>query len=252
MSTCISPQKRSSGIVAPVGHTLGNKLLLFAKSRLPVPNKPKTRNRHTFINAAPIPFAPLVDTYAFQPPPPYSAHPDHSADSEFLPVPHNTPEISATTVVEHSVVLSASTASYAHPIGLGLDGVEKGDGGRFDGLGRLSGGFRAEGTNDALREQVQRMLIERSRRRRTRASEQPTMRHDVFYASVEVQACENVMNGVPVKIRIRRKSAASPTPGPRGWEGVRRATVSSELKRAASLDRRASLSEAAHMTAWRV
>lgn len=241
----ISPQKRSSaGIVAPVGYMLGNKLLSFAKSRLPVPNKPKTRNHHrTFLTVAPIPFAPLVDTHAFQPPPPYSAHPDESA--EFLLVPHNTPEESARTVVEHS--LDFSTGGYVRPIGLGLEGVEKGDGERFDGLGRLSGGFRACGTSDALREQVHRMLTERSQRRRTRASEQPTTRHDVFYASVEVQGTSSVPART-VQIRVRRKSAASPTPT---WEGVRRGTISSELKRAASMERRVSLCETTN-TAWRV
>jgi hypothetical protein len=241
----ISPQKRSSsGIVAPVGHLLGNKFLSFAKSRLPVPNKPKIRtHRRAFLSVAPIPFAPLVDTHAFQPPPPYSVHADDSA--ECLRVPHNTPEA---TVAEHRLVLSASTSSDARLIGLGLEGVERGDGGLFDGLGRLSGGFRAGGTSDALREQVQRMLTEHSRRRRTRASEQPTKRHDVFYASVEVQAASRVPART-VKIRIRRKSAASPTPGPRRWEGVRRSTISSELKRAASLERRASLGE---MATWRV
>ena len=227
---------------------LGNKFLSFAKSRLPVPNKPKTRHRRAFLGVAPIPFAPLVDTHAFQPPPPYSVHADDSA--EFLLVPHNTPEATPPTATEHSLVLRGSDT----PIGLGLEGVEKGDGGRFDGLGRLSGGLRAGGTSDALREQVQRMLIEHSRRRRTRASEQPTKRHDVFYASVEVQACDKAAS-VParrVKIRIRRKSAASPTPGARRWEGVRRGTISSELKRAASLERRASLSESANATPWRV
>ncbi|KAF8548508.1 hypothetical protein OG21DRAFT_1516221 [Imleria badia] len=248
----ISPQKRSSsGLVAPVGHLLGNKFLSFAKSRLPVANKPKTRNRRAFLTVPPIPFAPLVDTHAFQPPPPYSAHPAESA--EFLPVPHNTPE----PTLCHSLVLSTSTCTYTRPMGLGLDGVENSDGGRFDGLGRLSGGFRATlgggGTSD-LREQVQRMLTEHSRRRRTRASEQPTTHHDVFYAAVEVQACDKVASSVPkrtVKIRIRRKSAASPTPGPRQWEGVRRGTISSELKRAASLERRASLGESTNAT-WRV
>ncbi|KAG8218105.1 hypothetical protein J3R82DRAFT_3626 [Butyriboletus roseoflavus] len=249
----MSLQKRTSvGIVAPVGHMLGNKLLSFAKSRLPVPNKPKTRTYHrTFLSVAPIPFAPLVDTHAFQPPPPYSAHPDESA--EFLLVPHNTPEESARTMAEHSLDLDASTVSYGGPIGLGLEGVEKGDGGRFDGLGRLSGGFRACGASDALREQVRRMLIEHSQRRRTRASEQPTKRHDLFYASVEVQACDRGTSSVPartMKIRVRRKSVASPTPGPRKWEGVRRGTISSELKRAASMERRASLETT--NTTWRV
>jgi len=225
---------------------LGNRFLSFAKSRLPVANKPKARHRRAFPSVAPIPFAPLVDTHAFQPPPPYSAHPADSA--EFLPVPHNTPEASAPTVAEQSLVLSVSTRS--HPIGLGLEGVERGDGGRFDGLGRLSGGFRAGGTGDALREQVQRMLTEHSRRRRTRASEQPTKCHDVFYASVEVQTASNVP-ARRVKIRIRRKSAASPTPGAGKWESVRRGTISSDLKRAASLERRASLGETSGM-AWRV
>jgi len=106
----ISPQKRSSsGIVAPAGHLLGNKFLSFAKSRLPVPNKPKTRtHRRAFLSVAPIPFAPLGDTHVFQPPPPYSVHADDSA--EFLRVPHNTPEA---TVAEHRLVLSASTSSDA-------------------------------------------------------------------------------------------------------------------------------------------
>ena len=239
----MSPQKRSSS-----GHMLGNKFISFAKSRLPVANKPKTRtHHHAFLNVAPVPFAPLVDAHAFQPPPPYSAHPDDS--DEFLPVPHNTPETSS---AGHSVVLSAATA---RPIGLGLEGIENDDGGRFDGLGRLSGGFRTGGTNDALREQIRRMLIEHARRRRTRASEQPMRRHDVFYASVEVQTCDKAVSCVPtkkVKIRIRRKSAASPTPGPRTWEGVRRGTISSELKRAASLERRASLSGTTNATPWRV
>lgn len=248
----ISTKKPSSSSI--VGHMLGNKFLFFAKSRLPVPNKPKTRTRRRFLNVAPVPFAPLVDTHAFQPPPPYSAHPDDSTN--FLPVPHNTPETSAsTTVVEQSLVLNASTASYARPIGLGLEGVERGDGGRFDGLGRLSGGFRAGGTSDALREQVQQMLTEHSRRRRTRASEQPMKRHDVFYASIEVQACDKVVSSVPtttVKIRIRKKSVASPTPVSRKWEGVRRGTISSELKRTASLERRASLSETTNTGPWRV
>ncbi|KIJ59780.1 hypothetical protein HYDPIDRAFT_118131 [Hydnomerulius pinastri MD-312] len=96
-----SPQKRSasintraSGVLAPVSHMLGNKLRAFAKSRLPVPNKPKVRatQRRAFITAAPIPFAPILDTHAFQPPPPYSARPDDS--TEFLTVPNNTPEAS--------------------------------------------------------------------------------------------------------------------------------------------------------------
>ncbi|KAI9464887.1 hypothetical protein HD554DRAFT_2120357 [Boletus coccyginus] len=243
----ISPQKRaSSGIVAPVGHMLGNRFLFFAKSRLPVANKPKTRHRRAFLSVAPIPFAPLVDTHAFQPPPPpYSAHPDDPA--EFLPVPHNTPEASAPTVGQR-LVLGASTGG--HGIGLGLEGVERGDGGRFDGLGRLSGGFRAGGAGDGVREQVQQMLTEHSRRRRTRASEQPTTCHDVFYASVEVQTAGRVPART-VKMRVRRKSAASPTPGGRRWASVRRGTISSDLKRAASLERRASLGETGTMT-WRV
>lgn len=229
----MSPQKRStSSIVAPIGH----KLFSFAKSRLPVP-KPRT-HRRAFLSVAPVPFAPLVDTHAFQPPPPYSVHADDS--TEFLPVPHNTPEASR----PHGLVLSASTSSEHRPIGLGLGGVERGDGCRFDGLGRLSGGFRSVGTGDALREEVHRMLSEQ--RRRTRTSERPTKRHDVFYASVEVQGCDQARR-VPVTIRIRRKSVTSPTPS-----GLRRGTISSELKRAASLERRASLSETTSTAGWRV
>ncbi|KIK94168.1 hypothetical protein PAXRUDRAFT_58802, partial [Paxillus rubicundulus Ve08.2h10] len=96
-----SPQKRPtsstarpSGVMAPVGHMLGAKLRSFARSRLPVPSKPKVRapRRCTFMTAAPISFAPIVDTHSFPPPPPYSARPDES--SEFLPVPNNTPEVS--------------------------------------------------------------------------------------------------------------------------------------------------------------
>lgn len=237
-----SPQKRASlGNVAPIGNTLGNRLLSFAKSRLPVPNKPRTRtHRHTFLSVAPIPFAPLVDTHMFQPPPPYSVHADDSRAC--LRVPHNTPEVSP-----RSRVVSASASSHVGPVGLGLEGVERGDGCRFDGLGRLSGGFR--GTHDALREEVRRMLS--AQRRRAQAGERPAKRHDVFYAAVEVPACERVRSSVP-KVRMRRKSAASPTPAVRRWEGVRRGTISSELKRAASVERRASLGEAAGGTGWRV
>lgn len=154
------------------------KMLSFAKSRLPVANKPKTRF------SAPIPFAPRVDTYAFQPPPFYA--------DVVLRVPHNTPEAPR---VAHG------------PIGLGLEGVE---------LGRLSGGFRE--TTDGLREEVHRMLS--AQRRRAQTNERPMKRHDVFYGS-------------PVR---------------RGWE---RDTISTELKRAASLSRRASMSGSTY-SSWRV
>ncbi|KAG9308720.1 hypothetical protein JVU11DRAFT_11503 [Chiua virens] len=211
----MSPQKPS---------TLGHTFIAFARSRLPVPNKPRVRNRRPFLAVAPIPFAPLVDTHAFPPPPPYSAHPD-----TFLRVPHNSPE---QTVVEHDVVVNAAI-SRNRPVGLGLEGVERGDGNPFDGLGRLGGGFR-ETTIEALREEMHR----RVERRRIRTREQPTKCQDVFYASVDV-TCEQVVNSMPaVKILVRRKSVASPTP----FDRVRRGTISTELKRAASLERRATLS----------
>ncbi|KAF8838661.1 hypothetical protein BDN67DRAFT_971211, partial [Paxillus ammoniavirescens] len=233
-----SPQKRPtsntthpSGVMVPVTHMLGAKLRSFARSRLPVPSKPKVRapRRCTFMTAAPIPFAPIVDTHAF-PPPPYSARPDES--SEFLPVPNNTPEASpphdansswdkptdGSRSLRDGTIQSPGTFDVAGPsergrirgrlsgsggqlVGLGFEGVERGDGGQFDGLGRLSGGIRASlsGTEDdafgpadssqELRQEMQKKLIEHSKRRRTRASEQPTKRHDVFYASVEVQEC---------------------------------------------------------------
>ncbi|KIJ12925.1 hypothetical protein PAXINDRAFT_170958 [Paxillus involutus ATCC 200175] len=104
---------------------------------------------------------------------------------------------------------------------------------------------------------MQKKLIEHSKRRRTRASEQPTKRHDVFYASVEVQECKKAPSRT-VKILIRRQSVASPTPPTRArhWpcqltRDLSRCTISSELKRAGSLERRASLTEG-NVKGWRV
>ncbi|KAF9224625.1 hypothetical protein BS17DRAFT_780173 [Gyrodon lividus] len=308
-----SPQKRLtshstrlSGVMAPASHVLGIKLCSFAKSRLPVPNKPKVRalHRRTFIAAPPIPFAPIVDTHAFQAPPPYSARPDVSTG--FLLVPCNTPEASPHAIMSGDIksprdkqtdgsgflhdgttqsagaldisglservqIRGRLSSSGGQVLGLGLEGVENGDGGHFDGLGRLSGGFRASmgGTetdtsvsadsSQELREEMQKILIEHSKRRRTRAREQPKKRHDVFYASVDVHECQKAPPRT-VKIVIRRQSVASPTPPTRTrnlpcqlTRDISRCTISSGLKRAASLERRASLIEGnVKGVGWRV
>jgi len=200
-----SPQKRSTSTTF-VGPLLGHKIFSLARSHFPA--NTQAHYYHRRLGVAPIPFAPLIDTHVFEPPPPpYSAYPYPRLyeSRECLPVPHNTPERAPTPT--------------AVGVGLGLSGVERGNGERFDGLGELSGGFRGsvESGGMGTREQVHRMLTKGSRRRRTWASEPPAMQHDVFYASVEVDTCETTgvfaKKGTSMKIRIRRQSVGSPTPG---------------------------------------
>ncbi|KAH7881827.1 hypothetical protein F5I97DRAFT_979772 [Phlebopus sp. FC_14] len=287
----------ASGVIIPVSQMLGNKLRTFAKSRLPVPNRPKTRTQQTrrvVMAAAPVPFAPIIDRHAFQPPPPYSARPDESESAEFLVVPNNTPEASPLQIqgvglsrdetVKDSTgaaqsartpgepgpsgIKGRASGSGGHLVGLGLGGLEKGDGGQFDGLGRLSGGFRpsssgtdvdeAADTSRELREEVQKKLFEHSKRQRDRASIHPKKRHDIFYASLSGEENRNGSTKKTVRV-MRRQSTASPTPPSRVRRplsqlnrDLSRGTISTEMKRAASLERRASLSLAKEGLSWRM
>ncbi|OJA20386.1 hypothetical protein AZE42_06684 [Rhizopogon vesiculosus] len=95
-----------------------------------------------------IPRAPKPDVHAFLPPPPYTPK-----SSSLIAVPNNTPAttsaITSSSSSDNSVTLTTpniiSDVSLRSPsgprVGLGFEGLEKGGGGVFDGLGRLSEGL---------------------------------------------------------------------------------------------------------------
>lgn len=153
-------------------------------------------------------------------------------------------------------------------MGLGLDGVERGDGKRFDGLGRLSGGFRASldaADSDATQElckEVRKMRQEDSKRRQVRKSIQPKTHHDVFFpATTHPTGGRAQSHDAQEKMAQRlgrRRSVASPTPPHSSMRlhrcqlkrDISRSTTSTEIKRAANVERRASVSLQGKVT-WR-
>ncbi|KAG2132088.1 hypothetical protein DEU56DRAFT_757429 [Suillus clintonianus] len=215
-----------------------------ATSKPNIPSLPKPHYRRT-------PKAPRPDVHAFLPPPPYSA--------SFLAVPNNTPAttpplppLSSSSSSDDSVTLStpnafAGVSSHGRSglVGLGFEGLEKGGGGTFDGLGRLSDGFRLSDSSPP--NQV------RSKAVRT----QPKKRHDVFFPcphhSRSLSPVSFLARALPntamMQFRIhRRNDAGSPTPDMK--IDPSRSTVSTELKRAAGMERRASLSRCERV-GWR-
>ncbi|KAG1741277.1 hypothetical protein EDB19DRAFT_718139 [Suillus lakei] len=214
--------------------------LRTSKTNVPLLPKPHYRR---------VPKAPRPDVHAFLPPPPYSE------STSFLAVPNNTPAttpplppLSSSSSSDDSVTLSTPNAfsgGRSGLVGLGFEGLEKGGGGVFDGLGRLSDGFRLSESTPG----------EENARSKTIA--RPQKRHDVFfpcpYHSRSLSPVSFLARALPntamMQFRIhRRNDTGSPTPHMKNDPS--RSTVSTELKRAAGMERRASLSRSGRV-GWR-
>ncbi|KAG0698930.1 hypothetical protein DFH29DRAFT_1002390 [Suillus ampliporus] len=252
----------SSSLLAPP--LIEEDILSIGKARMPgskatshpISSLPKPHYRR-------IPRAPRPDVHAFLPPPPYT---ESTESTSFLAVPNNTPAttpplppLSSSSSSDDSVTLSTPNGVGLHAqsrsglIGLGFEGLEKGGGGVFDGLGRLSDGFRlsdssSENSSDPPRTQVRSRAV----------AARPKKRHDVFFPcphhSRSLSPVSFLARALPntamLQLRIRRRvEAGSPTPD----SDPSRSTVSTELKRAAGMERRASLSRyGSGRVAWRV
>ncbi|KAH7921975.1 hypothetical protein BV22DRAFT_689347 [Leucogyrophana mollusca] len=305
----------ASTSTSSIGQILGRKFHhTLTRSRLPVLSKLRIhpRSRRTFLLPAPIPLAPVLDTYAFHPPPPYSADPEFAEETDlYLSVPNNTPvgsPLSSLTSatggssttndsLASSVDISLGTpyllrggdraqttsrsslgsGSTGTLVGLGLEGIEKMDGSQFDGLGRLSGGFRSSlgnrttgkeprATSDELENELHREMtlsvIARARRSRAKTIIQPRARYDVFFPPpAQSLPPPFVEQSLPradhVRLRRHRPVVATPTPASRGsrpcqlQRDLSRSTTSTELKRVANLERRASFVGTKGRVTWR-
>lgn len=234
-------------------------ILSTGKARMPGSKAtPRLRTFKTNIPLLPKPHyrcpkAPRPDVYVFLPPPPYSE------STSFLAVPNNTPTtspplppLSSSSSSNDSVTLSTPNVfSGGRPglVGLGFEGLQKGRGGAFDGLGRFSDGFRlSEPSSDE----------ENSNQVRSKAVIRPKKRHDVFFVcphhSRSLSPVSFLARALPntamMQFRIhRRNDSGSPTPHMKNDPS--RSTVSTELKRAAGIERRASLSRCGSMVGWR-
>ncbi|KAG1817641.1 uncharacterized protein BJ212DRAFT_1299170 [Suillus subaureus] len=242
----------SSTLLAPPNAPLIEEDILSAgKARMPGSKAtPRLRTSKTHIPLLPkphyrrIPKAPRPDVHVFLPPPPYSE------STSFLAVPNNTPAttpplppLSSSSSSDDSVTLRTPnifSGGRSGLVGLGFEGLEKGGGGVFDGLGRLSDGFRL---SESLSGE------EKSSKVLSKAVVRPKKKHDVFFpcphhsrslspVSFLAQALPNT---AMMQFRIhRRNDSGSPTPHMKNDPS--RGTVSTELKRAAGIERRASLS----------
>ncbi|KAG2336800.1 hypothetical protein BDR05DRAFT_970856 [Suillus weaverae] len=218
--------------------------LRTSKPNIPSPPKPHDRC---------IPKAPRPDVHVFLPPPPYSE------STSFLAVPNNTPAttpplppLSSSSSSDDSVMLNTPNVfvgGRSGLVGLGFEGLEKGGGGAFDGLGRLSDGFRLSESSPGEENPSQVRL---------KAVVRPKKRHDVFFAcphhSRSLSPVSFLARALPntamMQFRIhRRNDGGSPTPHMKNDPS--RSTVSTELKRAAGIERRASLSRCGSMVGWR-
>ncbi|KAG1768858.1 hypothetical protein EDD22DRAFT_871223 [Suillus occidentalis] len=250
----------SSSLLAPPNTPLMEEdILLAGKARMPgskatprlctsktnIPLLPRPHYRH-------IPKAPRPDVHVFLPPPPYSE------STSFLAVPNNTPAttpplppLSSGSSSDDSITLSTPnvfSGSRSGLVGLGFEGLEKGEGGVFDGLGRLSDGFRL---SEPLSDQEEFSHV------RSNATVRPKKRHDVFFPcphhSRSLSPVSFLARALPntamMQFRIhRRNDIGSPTPHMKNDPS--RSTVSTELKRAAGIERRASLSRCGSI-GWR-
>ncbi|KAG1733215.1 uncharacterized protein EDB91DRAFT_646522 [Suillus paluster] len=227
-----------------------------------IPSFPKPHYRR-------VPQAPRPDIHVFLPPPPYTE------STSFLAVPNNTPAttpplppLSSSSSSDDSVALSTPNGVGLHAqsrsglVGLGFEGLEKGRGGVFDGLGRLSDGFRLSDSSSSQDSSHRSSDPPRTQIQSKAASTRPKKRHDVFFpcphhsrslspVSFLAQALPNT---AMLQFRIRRRvEAGSPTPAPDMKFDPSRSTVSTELKRAAGMERRVSLSRyGSGRVAWRV
>lgn len=250
----------SSSLLAPPNAPLMKEDILSAgKARMPGSKAtPRLRTSKTNIPLLPrphnrrIPNAPRPDVHVFLPPPPYSE------STSFLAVPNNTPAttpplppLSSSSSLDDSVALSTPnvfSGGRSGLVGLGLEGLEIGGGEVFDGLGRLSDGFRLSESSSGQENssQVQSTAIAR-----------PKKRHDVFFPcphhSRSLSPVSFLARALPdtamMQFRIhRRNDIGSPTPHMKNDPS--RSTVSTELKRAAGIERRVSLSRCGRIE-WR-
>jgi hypothetical protein len=217
--------------------------LCTSKKNIPLLPRPHYRR---------IPKAPRPDVHVFLPPPPYSE------STSFLAVPNNTPTttpplppLSSGGSSDDSIMLSTPNVfsdSRSGLVGLGFEGLEKGGGGVFDGHGSLSDGFRLSSSSSDQ---------ENSSHVRSKAIVQPKKRHDVFFPcphhSRSLSPVSFLARALPdtamMQFRIhRRNDIGSPTPHMNNDPS--RSTVSTELKRAAGIERRASLSRCGSI-GWR-
>ncbi|KAH7916654.1 hypothetical protein BJ138DRAFT_1138877 [Hygrophoropsis aurantiaca] len=161
-------------------------------------------------------------------------------------------------------------------VGLGFEGIEKNDGSQFDGLGRLSGGVKSpvddqadttdtsEEPEDGLNRSATLLIIERARRSRAKTIVQPRARYDVFFpmpnhSPTSSPDIERGQSNRTVQLHHcrRRPTVTTPTPGsskPRAvlfTRDLSRSTTSTELKRIATLERRASFVGTKGRVTWR-
>ncbi|KAG2038303.1 hypothetical protein BDR03DRAFT_955108 [Suillus americanus] len=254
----------SSSLLAPPKASLIEQDILSAgKARMPGPkDTPCLHISNSNIPLLPkphyrrIPKAPRPDVHVFLPPPPYSE------STSFLAVPNNTPAttpplppLSSSSSSDDSVTLGTPNVfpgGRSGLVGLGFEGLEKGGGGVFDGLGRLSDGFRSSESSSGEENSSQAL---------SKAVVRPKKRHDVFFPcphhSRSLSPVSFLARALPntamMQFRIhRRNDSGSPTPHMKNINDPSRSTVSTELKRAAGIERRASLSRCGGgMVGWR-
>ncbi|KAG2093319.1 uncharacterized protein F5147DRAFT_721049 [Suillus discolor] len=249
----------SGSLLAPPDALIEEDILSAGKARRPEPKAtPRLRTSNTHIPLVPkpyhghIPKAPRPDVHAFLPPP-------YSQSASFLAVPNNTPAstpppppLSSSSSSDDSVMLSTPnifSGGRSGLVGLGFEGLEKGGGGAFDGLGRLSEGFRLSESSSGE---------EGSSQVRPKAVVRPKKRHDVFFPcphhSRSLSPVSFLARALPntavMQFRVHcRNDSGSPTPCMK--HDPSRSTVSTELKRAAGIERRASLRRCSSMSGWR-
>ncbi|KAG2134885.1 uncharacterized protein EDB93DRAFT_835713 [Suillus bovinus] len=241
----------SSSLLAPPNASFIEEDILSAgKARMPGRKAtPRLRTSKTNIPLLPkphyreIPKAPRPDVHVFLPPP-------YSESTSFLTVPNNTPAttpplppLSSSSSSDDSVILSTPnifSGGRSGLVGLGLEGLEEGGGGVFNGLGRFSEGFRTSESSPGE---------ERSSQVRSKEVVRPKKRHDVFFPcqhhSRSLSPVSFLARALPntalMQLRIHcRNDSGSPTPHMKNDPS--RSTVSTELKRSAGIERRASLS----------
>ena len=145
------------------------------------------------------PRAPRPDVHAFLLPPPYTAKP-----TPFHAVPNNTPSTtpslaplgsssntssddSSATLITPDAFSDMCSRSRSR-VGLGLEGLEKGGGGVFNGLGRLSDGLRVSNSSCGeknLRRSSYPPCASQGKVQSRPASAQPKKRHDVFFSHAQ-------------------------------------------------------------------
>lgn len=214
-----------------------------------------------------IPPAPRPDIHAFLPPLPYTAK-----FTPFPVIPQTTPATTSpltslssgsrsddSTFCAPDVISGTSSYSqYLPGAGLGFEGLEKGGGGVFDGLGWLSDGFRVSNSlsgEENLRRSSDLPCV--CRKVRSQPVAEPKKRDDVFcpYHSTSLSPTSFLAWALPNTGKLafyihQRDDAGSPTMH-RAMGDPSRATVSTELKRMAGMERRASYDSERVGLAWR-